>query len=74
MEAPLKVTIRQQGGWLEISNNIQKKNIKVASTSYGLANLAERYKLWSGDDIIIKEEANIFSVSIKLLNNEHRNH
>ncbi|MCS3737605.1 sensor histidine kinase [Mucilaginibacter dorajii] len=74
MEAPLKVTIRQQDGWLKISNNIQKKNIKVASTSYGLANLAERYKLWSGDDIIIKEDADIFSVSIKLLNNEYRNH
>jgi two-component system LytT family sensor kinase len=73
-EDPLCVTISQQDDWLVISNNRQVKNIKVASTNYGLANLAERYHIWSGDDIIIKEEKNSFSVSIKLLKNEHRNH
>jgi two-component system LytT family sensor kinase len=74
IENPLTVVINQAGEWLVISNNIQRKNIKVASTNYGLANLAERYKLWSGDEIIIKEEMNTFSVSIKLLNSEHSNH
>ncbi|WP_345948933.1 histidine kinase [Mucilaginibacter sp. PAMB04274] len=74
VEDPLDVVIEQNGTWLLISNPIQKKRIKVASTNFGLANLAERYKLWSGDDIIIEEENNIFSVSIKLLNHEHRNY
>lgn len=74
LEDPLKVVISQSGDRLVISNNIQKKKMKVASTNYGLANLAERYRLWSGDEIIIKEEQNVFSVSIKLLNNEHSNH
>ncbi|CAM3994555.1 Histidine kinase [Pedobacter westerhofensis] len=73
-EEPLRVMIKQHGCWLVISNNLQKKLLKVNSTSYGLANLAERYKLWSGDEVRITEELNIFSVSIKLLNNEHSNH
>jgi sensor histidine kinase YesM len=73
-EDPLKVNISQKDDWLVITNNRQQKNVKVTSTHYGLANLSERYRLWSGDDIIIKEEENSFSVSIKLLNNEHRNH
>lgn len=66
-EDPLKVSIIQKDEWLVISNNIQCKKVKVTSTQYGLANLAERYRLWSGDDIIIKEDQNSFSVSIKLL-------
>jgi two-component system LytT family sensor kinase len=73
-EEPLKVVICQSGDRLVISNNIQKKNIKVMSTNYGLANLAERYRLWSGDEIIIEEGQDVFSVSIKLLANEYSNH
>jgi len=73
-EEPLIVSITQQDDRLVISNNLQKKKMRVASTSYGLANLAERYRLWSGDGIIITEEENLFSVSIKLLTNEHHHH
>nr|WP_294873643.1 histidine kinase [uncultured Pedobacter sp.] len=72
--APLKVSITQDGDRLLISNNVQKRNITVASTNYGLANLAERYRLCSGDEIKIIETDDIFSVSIKLLNYEDRNH
>ncbi len=74
LEEPLRIFITQNDERLIISNNIQMKKMKVASTNYGLANLAERYKLWSGDEIIIKEDTYIFTVSIKLLNNEHSNH
>jgi sensor histidine kinase YesM len=73
-EDPLKIEIFQEDDRLVIRNNIQKKSIKVMSTNYGLANLAERYRLWSGDELIIKENAAQFSVSIKLLNNEYSNH
>jgi two-component system, LytTR family, sensor kinase len=73
-EEPLDVTISQEENWLVISNNLQKKKIKAASTNYGLANLAERYRLWSGEEIIIKEDQDTFSVSIKLLTNEHSDH
>lgn len=73
-EQPLNVTIDQNGHWLVFSNNLQKKKTKVASANYGLANLAERYRLWSGDEIIIREDEGSFSVSIKLLRNEHSNY
>lgn len=73
-EEPLNVNISQDEDWLVISNNLQKKKAKVASANYGLANLAERYRLWSGDEIIIKEDGDTFSVSIKLLKNEHSNY
>jgi sensor histidine kinase YesM len=73
-EEPLRVQISQKDERLIISNNLQKKKMKAPSTNYGLANLAERYRLWSGDEIIIKEDQNSFSVSIKLLKNEYSNH
>ncbi|WP_183576138.1 sensor histidine kinase [Mucilaginibacter sp. X5P1] len=73
-QEPLQVLISQTEDRLIISNNLQKKKIKDASTNYGLANLAERYRLWSGDEVIIKEDLNTFSVSIKLLKNEHSNY
>jgi sensor histidine kinase YesM len=73
-KSPLKIMISQTGHWLTISNNLQKKSMPVFSTNSGLANLAERYRLWSGDEIIIKEDEHFFSVSIKLLNNEGGNY
>lgn len=73
-EDPLRVQISQKDERLIISNNLQKKKMKASSTNYGLANLAERYRLWSGDEIIIRDEDNSFSVSIKLLKNEYSNH
>lgn len=72
-EDPLRVQISQKDERLIISNNLQKKKMKALSTNYGLVNLAERYRLWSGDEIIIKEEHDSFSVSIKLLKNEYSN-
>lgn len=68
-ESPLKIDIVNRLGWLVISNNIQKKNIRVDSTNFGLSNLKERYELISGDEIMIIEDVNTFSVSIKLLEN-----
>lgn len=65
--APLYVLIEQQEDRIIISNNLQKKSIKTDSTNSGLANLAERYRLWSGDEVIIEVTENRFSVSIKLL-------
>ncbi|PYF74843.1 sensor histidine kinase [Pedobacter nutrimenti] len=73
-EDPLRVNIVQIEDRLVFSNNLQKKKIKEPSTNYGLANLAERYRLGSGEEVLIKEDENTFSVSIKLLKNENRNH
>ena len=66
-QSPLIVTITQEKELLVIANNLQKKKFKVASTNFGLANLADRYRLCCGDDIVIQEDEDQFSVSIKLL-------
>lgn len=66
-ESPLHITIRQLGPNIEVTNNIQPKRFKEPSTGIGLVNLAERYRLLSGEEIHIKQEEQLFSVSIKIL-------
>jgi LytS/YehU family sensor histidine kinase len=73
-EMPLKVAIYQDSDWIVVSNNLQKKTVRESSTNNGLANLAERYRLLSGDDILINADNNLFSVSIKLLTHEYSDH
>jgi len=73
-EIPLEVSIYQQNDRIIVTNKLQKKTIRELSTKNGLANLAERYRLLSDDEVIIKEDNHKFSVSIKLLANEYSNH
>ena len=73
-QAPLNVYIYHREDRIYVENNLQKKFITAASTNYGLANLAERYRLLSGDDIIITQNETTFSVSIKLLTHADNNH
>lgn len=72
--APLNISIDQQNDWITVANNIQLKTTIEDSTGSGLANLAERYNLLSGDEIEIKDDGHSFSVSLKLLNHEDCNH
>jgi len=73
-QAPLNVHIYHREDRIYVENNLQKKFITAASTNYGLANLAERYRLLSGDEIIITQNETIFSVSIKLLSHADSNY
>lgn len=73
-EMPLVVDIFCSDERVVVRNNLQKKTISVSSVNHGLANLAERYRLWTGDEVIIEEKENVFSVSIKLLTNEYSDH
>ncbi|SIT20747.1 Histidine kinase [Filimonas lacunae] len=73
-EQPLAVSIVQKEDYIIVSNNLQRKSVREISTGNGLANLSERYKLLSGEDILIREDAEVFSVSIKLLPYEHSNY
>lgn len=66
-ESPLSVRIQYKEGWIEICNNRQKRNGSVSSTGMGLENLAERYQILSGDDIVIKSSDNHFLVRIKVM-------
>jgi two-component system LytT family sensor kinase len=72
--SPLKLTIEDNGSYLTIENNLQIKANKDVSTGLGLANLAERYRLLSGDQIDIKRSPETFSVTIKMYENENCDH
>jgi LytS/YehU family sensor histidine kinase len=72
-EFPLQVRIISDDDRIIVSNNIRKKSTTENSNGLGLVNLAERYRILSGDDIIIKNSESVFSVSIKVLNHENNN-
>ena len=72
-ENPLQITISFNNERIIVTNNFQPKNNNETVSGIGLTNLAERYKLISGDDIIIQTDNNFFSVSIKILKNENNN-
>ncbi len=73
-ETPLHINFQYAAGRIIVSNNIQKKRSAEPSTGIGLANLAERYRILSGDELIISSTQQLFSVNIKILNNEGSHH
>ncbi|RAJ31630.1 sensor histidine kinase [Pedobacter cryoconitis] len=73
-EEPLIIKIRQEGDSIIVINNVKLRAVTEHSTGSGLANLAERYKLLSGDEIDIKDDGRFFSVRLKILENEDRNY
>jgi two-component system LytT family sensor kinase len=68
---PLKITIKRENEYIFVANNVQPKKTIEKSTGSGLANLKERYKMLSGDDILIENNESYFSVGVKILNHEH---
>jgi len=73
-ESPLHIKLFSENGWLTVSNTVRHKVANESSTGMGLINLSERYKIISGDDILIRSDDLSFSVSIKILSNDNRNH
>ncbi|HEV7383170.1 MAG TPA: histidine kinase [Dyadobacter sp.] len=71
---PLTITISRQENCLVVRNNFRPKKMMEASSGSGLANLRERYKILSGDNIVIKTDESFFSVSIKILDHEYNHH
>lgn len=55
---------------VKVINNRKKRETQELSTRLGLDNLAERYRILSGDRVIIQASEERFSVSIKVLNHE----
>ena len=73
-ETPLQIEIRYEAGRIIVRNNIRQKILSEPSPGMGLINLAERYNILSGDEIIIRNSEDQFSVSIKILTNENSNY
>jgi sensor histidine kinase YesM len=72
-ELPLYITVTYENGWLTVSNNLSPKESPEHSTGLGLENLSERYRILSGDKIMVSNDGKTFSVSIKTLNDENSN-
>lgn len=70
-ESPLHLNIEQDGRRIKVTNNLKLKSSTEKSTGSGLANLSERYRLLSNDELIIEESSDCFSVSIKILNSDN---
>lgn len=69
-EFPLVIQIKQKGDYIQVINNIKLKATNEASTGSGLVNLAERYRILSGDELKIEETENTFCVTIRVLSHE----
>jgi two-component system LytT family sensor kinase len=74
LDRPLLITITFRDGMITASNNLQKKETITGGTGVGLTNLGERYRILSGDSIIIRQQLDSFSVSIKALEYEGTHH
>lgn len=65
---PLKITIYEQDGFLQVENNINpKESIGKKSTKIGLRNIADRYGLITSKNVSILNTNKIFAVSLPLL-------
>ena len=73
-ENPLLIEVTYDHNRIIVSNNVQTKNVPEESTGRGLTNLAERYRILSGDEIILQSDENRFSVSLKILSHEDSNY
>jgi LytS/YehU family sensor histidine kinase len=67
-EDPLKISIYQEGNYLVIRNNLQKKTVlKEESTGIGLANIEARFKILSRQEVLIEEAGGYFTVKLPLI-------
>jgi two-component system, LytTR family, sensor kinase len=73
-EQPLYVKVKYENGWIITSNNRQPKTLSEPSTGLGLQNLAERYRILSGDEVKITSSEAMFTISIKALGSENSDH
>jgi LytS/YehU family sensor histidine kinase len=74
LQKPLIITISWQDGVITVSNNLQKKETITQGTGVGLVNLQERLRILSGNSIVIHDQDNVFSVSIRALLYESSDH
>lgn len=64
---PLTIKIYDDEEGLTVENNFQIKNIFEASSGFGLNNLAQRYRLSSGQNIKVEQSKSCFKVTIPFL-------
>ncbi|MFT3738754.1 MAG: histidine kinase [Breznakibacter sp.] len=66
-EEPLYVYIAYQAPWLTVSNNKHPKPKDAEETGIGLKNLKKRYLLGVGEDVMVENGSEVFTVKLKLI-------
>lgn len=66
-ENPLKVTIREENGYLVVSNNFNPKTIMENGTKIGLKNIVDRYQLITLKKVQVEKNSENFIVKLPLL-------
>ncbi|MFD1139701.1 sensor histidine kinase [Larkinella insperata] len=67
-EQPLQIRIETTPtGQLSVSNNVQRKNVRVASNGVGLSNIATKYQLLGHQGLEIDKSESCFRVTLPLL-------
>ncbi|MBD1423502.1 sensor histidine kinase [Sphingobacterium chuzhouense] len=75
IDHPLFITIREQGGWIVVSNNVCLRKPSMGdNNNYGLNNLKERFSYYLQDSVIINENGTTFEVRLKLIQHENHHH
>lgn len=65
-EKPLDIRLVLQNGWIEVTNNLQVKEVKNSS-KIGLRNLKERYRLVVGKEVLVEQSEQEFKVKLPYL-------
>lgn len=65
--SPLVIKVFYEEGRIITENNLQLRTCLGTPNGKGLINLVERYRILSDDEVIIRQEKAVFSVSIKVL-------
>jgi ligand-binding sensor domain-containing protein len=73
--SPLVVSIYVEGAYLVVYNKANRKNIKTASTQFGLKSIMERYEILTSKPVVVDQDSDHFIVKIPLLDShEISNH
>ena len=72
--SPLRIKISYGNGRIIIENNLQTRTHIDVPSGRGLMNLVERYRILSAEEVLIRQDKETFSVSIKVLNDEVNHH
>lgn len=64
---PLHIKMIFENGWITVSNSLQEKEVKEASTQVGLKNISARYGFLSDEPVKIERSIHDFIVKIPLL-------
>lgn len=66
-DKPLQVEVYTEKGALVVKNNLQPRRSSESSAHTGLANISQRYRLLTGQDIAIEKSADHFIVRLPII-------